>query len=130
MNFTKQQTVVTYEYYNGLNLLSKIYKEKVIQSIKEIVRENGGIIDLVEDNDGYKDYNTSAINIIMFNRRRSNVNLYSVFNFDLEGFSYVGEDYEGDGIEEVTYMNYEDCPIDTVATILKGLYDYNEESPF
>lgn len=132
MNYTKQQTVVTETYYNALNLLEKIYKEKLIQAIVEIVRENGGLIELTDEiQDGeshYIDWENYGIMVYIPLATMTDMVISPsyVFELGLTEFRYVFDNSDGDDGKFHT-MAYDDAGINILSNILKQLFNQHKE---
>lgn len=130
MNYTQNQTVVSTTYQKALVLLWDIAIEKVSQAIKEIVRENGGIIDLTpnpdEDQDDLFQHSIPMIiPIITSNGRRDlSADEYpDVVYLDLEGVKML---HEWDDLEDCELIPYEELSLDYLFEILNGLADYHD----
>lgn len=129
MNYTQKQTVVTTEYQKALFLLRDIAVEKVSQAIKEIVRANGGIIDLTpnpdEDQDDMFQHAFSLVILVMTSTGRTALSSEEypvVFYLDLEGIKMMNE---WDDVEECEIIPYDDMDLNYLLEILNELMDYH-----
>lgn len=129
MNYTQKQTVVTTEYQKALFLLRDIAVEKVSQAIKEIVRANGGIIDLTpnpdEDQDDMFQHAFSLVILVMTSTGRTALSSEEypvVFYLDLEGIKMMNE---WDDVEECEIIPYDNMDLNYLLEILNELMDYH-----
>lgn len=129
MNYTQKQTVVTTEYQKALFLLRDIAVEKVSQAIKEIVRANGGIIDLTpnpdEDQDDMFQHAFSLVILVMTSTGRTALSSEEypvVFYLDLEGIKMMNK---WDDVEECEIIHYDDMDLNYLLEILNELMDYH-----